>query len=40
MASRVETEPIAATRRRPGGRRRRVPWGSIVKHGISSSAAW
>ena len=34
MATRVETEPIAATRRRPRPRRRRFPWGSIVKHGI------
>ena len=34
MASRVEAEPIAATRRPPTRRRRRVPWGSIVKHGI------
>ena len=34
MATRVETEPIAATRRRPPRRRVRIPWGSIVKHGI------
>ena len=35
MATRVEAEPIAATtRRRPPQRRVRIPWGSIVKHGI------
>ena len=34
MATRVETEPIAVTRRRPPPPRVRIPWGSIVKHGI------
>ena len=34
MATRAEAEPIAATRRRPTPRRVRIPWGSIVKHGI------
>jgi ABC-type glycerol-3-phosphate transport system permease component len=34
MASRVEAEPIAATRRPPTRGSSRVPWGSIAKHGI------
>ena len=34
MATRVETEPIVATRRRSPRRRARIRWGSIVKHAI------
>jgi ABC-type glycerol-3-phosphate transport system permease component len=34
MASRVEAEPIAATRRPSTRGRSRIPWGSIAKHGI------
>ena len=34
MATRVETERIAARRRVPPRRRARIPWTSIAKHGI------
>jgi ABC-type glycerol-3-phosphate transport system permease component len=34
MATRVETERIAARRRVPPRRRRRIPWSGIAKHGI------
>jgi multiple sugar transport system permease protein len=34
MAARAETTTRVRTARRPAPRRRRVPWGSIVKHGI------
>ena len=37
MGARAETRPVAAARR-PAPRRFRVPWGSIVKHGILLSA--
>jgi multiple sugar transport system permease protein len=38
VATRAETERIATTRRPPARRPVRIPWGTIVKHGILSFA--